>query len=71
MGTPDFAVPSLVALAGGGEIAAVYTRAPMPAGRGMAERRSPVHEAAERLKLPVLHPVTLKGEAAAQTFRAH
>ena len=72
MGTPDFAVPTLVGLAGGGgEIAAVYTRAPMPAGRGMAERRSPVHEAAERLRLPVLHPATLKGEAAAKVFRAH
>ena len=71
MGTPDFAVPTLVGLAGGGEIVAVYTRAPKPAGRGMAERRSPVHEAAERLKLPVLHPATLKGEAAAAAFRAH
>jgi methionyl-tRNA formyltransferase len=72
MGTPDFAVPTLVGLAGGGgEIAAVYTRTPMPAGRGMAPRRSPVHEAAERLRLPVLHPATLKGEAAAEVFRAH
>ncbi len=72
MGTPDFAVPTLVELAGGGgEIAAVYTRAPKSAGRGMAARRSPVHEAAERLRLPVLHPATLKGEAAAEAFRAH
>jgi methionyl-tRNA formyltransferase len=71
MGTPDFAVPTLVALAGGGEIAAVYTRAPKSAGRGLAARRSPVHEAAERLRLPVLHPTTLKGEAAAEAFRAH
>jgi methionyl-tRNA formyltransferase len=72
MGTPDFAVPTLVELAGGGgEIAAVYTRAPKSAGRGMAARRSPVHEAAERLRLPVHHPATLKGEAAAEAFRAH
>jgi len=72
MGTPDFAVPTLVELAGGGgEIAAVYTRAPKSAGRGMAARRSPVHEAAERLRLPVHHPATLKGEAAAEVFRAH
>jgi methionyl-tRNA formyltransferase len=71
MGTPDFAVPTLVELAGGGhEIAAVYTRAPKSAGRGMAERRSPVHEAAERLRFAVLHPATLKDEAAAKTFRA-
>jgi len=72
MGTPDFAAPTLVELAGdGGEIAAVYTRAPKSAGRGMAARRSPVHEAAERLRLPVHHPATLKGEAAAEAFRAH
>jgi methionyl-tRNA formyltransferase len=71
MGTPDFAVPTLVGLAGGsGEIVAVYTRAPKSAGRGMAERRSPVHEAAERLGLSVLHPTTLKDETAAKTFRA-
>jgi methionyl-tRNA formyltransferase len=71
MGTPDFAVPTLVELAGsGGEIAAVYTRAPKSAGRGMAARRSPVHEAAERLRLSVLHPDTLKDETAAKTFRA-
>jgi methionyl-tRNA formyltransferase len=71
MGTPDFAVPTLTELAGGGgEIVAVYTRAPKTAGRGMAERRSPVHEAAERLRIEVLHPTTLKDEAAAKTFRA-
>jgi methionyl-tRNA formyltransferase len=70
MGTPDFAVPTLIELAAGHEIAAAYTRAPKAAGRGMAARRSPVHEAAERLRLPVLHPATLKGEAEAKTFRA-
>ena len=71
MGTPDFAVPTLLELTGAHEIAAVYTRAPKSAGRGMAERRSPVHEAAEKLRLPVLHPATLKGETAADAFRAH
>jgi methionyl-tRNA formyltransferase len=70
MGTPDFAVPTLVELAGGHEIAAVYTRAPKSAGRGLEKRRSPVHEAAEKLHLPVLHPATLKDEAAAEAFRA-
>ena len=34
MGTPDFAVPTLLELvAHGHEIAAVYTRAPKPGGR--------------------------------------
>jgi methionyl-tRNA formyltransferase len=72
MGTPDFAVPALVELAGRGhEIAAVYTRAPAAAGRGMEDRRSPVHEAAVGLGATVLHPASLKGEDAANTFREH
>jgi methionyl-tRNA formyltransferase len=72
MGTPDFAVPTLSALAGGGhEVVAAYTRAPRRAGRGMAERPSPVQAAAERLGIPVLTPAGLRGEAAAASFRAH
>jgi len=71
MGTPDFAVPTLVELAGAGhEIVTVYTRAPKAAGRGMAARRAPVHEAAERLGIRVMDPASLKGEAAT-AFRAH
>ena len=43
MGTPDFAVATLKALlAAGHEIACVYSQPPRPAGRGMAERPSPV-----------------------------
>lgn len=72
MGTPEFAVPTLVELAGRGhEVAAVYTRPPAPAGRGMEDRRSPVHETAARLGIPVLHPASLKGEEAASIFRSH
>ena len=49
MGTPDFAVPTLVELIGQGhEIAAVYTRAPRPAGRGMAPTPTPVAREAMR-----------------------
>jgi methionyl-tRNA formyltransferase len=72
MGTPDFAVPTLVELASRGhEVVAVYTRAPAAGGRGMEERRSPVHETAARFGIPVFHPASLKGEEAAETFRAH
>src|SRR6185295_15375261 len=47
MGTPDFAVPTLSEIAGRGhEIAAVYTRAPKPAGRGMDLKASPVEHQA-------------------------
>ena len=72
MGTPDFAVPTLLALAAAGhEIAAVYTRAAKPAGRGMELQPSPVEREARRLGLPVLTPKTLKDDAAQAAFRAH
>jgi methionyl-tRNA formyltransferase len=72
MGTPDFAVPTLARLAQDGhEIAAVYTRAPAKAGRGMALRPSPVHALADPLGVPVLTPATLRGPEAAETFAGH
>lgn len=71
MGTPDFAVPTLVELAARGhEIAAVYTRAPKPAGRGMDVQRAPVEQEARRLALTVHTPKTLKDEEAQAAFRA-
>jgi methionyl-tRNA formyltransferase len=72
MGTPDFAVPTLVALAAAGHaIAGVYTRAAKPAGRGMDVQATPVEREARRLGLPVLTPVTLKSTEAQDAFRAH
>jgi len=64
-------VPTLIELAARGhELAAVYTRAPKPAGRGMEMQPSPVEREARRLGLPVLTPPTLKNEAAQAEFRA-
>ena len=72
MGTPDFAVPTLLELAAAGhEIAAVYTRAAKAAGRGMELQVSPVEREARRLGLPVLTPTTLKTAEAEAAFRAH
>lgn len=72
MGTPDFAVPTLSALLGyGHEIVACYSRAPAPAGRGMALRLSPVNQAAERFGIPVLTPSTLRTPEALDEFRSH
>ncbi len=72
MGTPDFAVPTLIELAPRGhEIVAVYTRAPKPAGRGMEMQVTPVEREARRLALPVFTPATLKTEEAQADFRAH
>jgi len=71
MGTPDFAVPTLLELASHGhEIAAVYTRAAKPAGRGMKPQPTPVEQAARRLGVPVLTPKTLRSEDAAAAMRA-
>jgi methionyl-tRNA formyltransferase len=72
MGTPDFAVPTLLELvAHGHEIVAVYTRAAKPAGRGMKLQLSPVEREARRLGIPVLTPKTLKTPEALDEFRAH
>ena len=72
MGTPEFAVPTLLDLvAHGHEIAAVYTRAAKPAGRGMKLQPTPVEQQARRLGIPVLTPGTLKTPEALQEFRAY
>ena len=68
MGTPDFSVPILTALAARHEVVAVYSQPPRPAGRGKAERKSPVQLCAEGLGLPVRHPVSLRTEAAVADF---
>lgn len=71
MGTPDFAVPTLTEIVSAGhEVVAVYTRAPKPAGRGQAERKSPVHEAAEDFGIPVMTPKSLRNEAEQLAFAA-
>src|ERR1700682_4836602 len=72
MGTPDFAVPTLLEMvAHGHEIAAVYTRAARPAGRGMKLQPTPVEQEARRLGIPVATPATLKTAEAVAEFRAH
>ena len=72
MGTPDFAVPTLLELvAHGHEIAAVYTRAAKPAGRGMKLQPSSVEQEARRLGVTVLTPTTLKTPDALEEFRGH
>jgi methionyl-tRNA formyltransferase len=72
MGTPDFAVPTLAEIAGAGhDVVAVYSQPPRRAGRGMTERKSPVHAYAEDLGLPVLMPASLKSAEAVESLRAH
>ena len=72
MGTPEFAVPTLLELvAHGHEIAAVYTRTAKPAGRGMKLQPTPVEVQARRLGIPVATPATLKTPEGLEAFRAH
>ena len=73
MGTPDFSVATLEALAEAGhEIVAVYSQPPRPAGRrGLELVKSPVHQAAERRGIPVFTPVNFRAEADREAFRAH
>jgi methionyl-tRNA formyltransferase len=72
MGTPEFAVPTLVEIIGQGhEVVAVYTREPAQAGRGMELRPSAVHRAAQQLGLPVFTPKSLRTEEAAALFASH
>jgi methionyl-tRNA formyltransferase len=71
MGTPEFSVSTLRALADAGhDIAAVYTRPPRPAGRrGLELTPSPVQRGAERLGVEVHTPLSLRGEGEQQAFR--
>ena len=68
MGTPDFSVPVLQALAARHDIVAVYTQPARPAGRGQNLRLSPVQVAAEVLGLQVHSPRTLKSTDAQAEF---
>jgi methionyl-tRNA formyltransferase len=71
MGTPDFAVPTLVALHGTGhDLVGVCCQPPRPAGRGKQPRPAPVQVAAERLALTVETPVSLKDRAAQTAITA-
>ena len=71
MGTPEFAVPTLLALAEDGhEIAAAYTQPPRPAGRGKSLSPSPVQQRAQGAGLPVRTPASLRDAAEQQAFAA-
>ena len=71
MGTPDFAAPTLAGLIEAGHnIAAVYSQPPRPAGRGMAERLTPVHHYALTHNIEVYTPLSLKDAQEQQAFAA-
>lgn len=70
MGTPDFSVPTLSEIVSAGhDVAGVYTQPPRP-GRGMEERKSPVHAFAEEAAIPVFTPKSLRRAEVQQEFAA-
>ncbi len=70
MGSPDFAVPSLEALAGHFQVVGVVTQPDRPAGRGGNVTLPPVKVAAERLKIPVIQPEKLRQPEAMEQLQA-
>ena len=70
MGTPEFSVPALQAVAARHEVACVYSQPARAAGRGQKPRPSPVQAAAEALGIPVRTPVRLKGAEEQAAFAA-
>jgi methionyl-tRNA formyltransferase len=73
MGTPEFAVPTLIGIVREGHsVVAVYTRIPKPGGpRGLEPKMTPVHLTAQSSGIPVFTPATLKSEEAQDVFRGH
>lgn len=70
MGTPDFAVKALEALAARHEVVCVYTREPQEAGRGKKLTKSPVHEFAGAHGILVRTPKTLRSAEAQAELKA-
>ena len=71
LGTPDFAVTCLAALAEAGhEIVAVYSQPPAPRGRGHELKPSPVHACAAELGIEVRTPASMRDPEAIAEFKA-
>ncbi|MED5547729.1 MAG: methionyl-tRNA formyltransferase [Pseudomonadota bacterium] len=69
MGTPDFAARSLAEIAAAGhEVARVYTQPPRRRGRGQAEQKTPVHQLAEVLGIPVSTPDSFRDPQVIEEF---
>lgn len=71
MGSPEFAVPSLRAVAAAGyKLVCVHTQPDRPAGRGQKLMPPPVKMAAEELGLPVCQPERLRTGEVLDQLRA-
>ena len=70
MGTPEFAVPSLLKLIETQEVVGVVTQPDRPAGRGQELRPSPVKAAAAAHAIPLYQPKSLKAPESTEPIRA-
>jgi len=70
MGSPDFSLPGLQALAKHYEVVGVVTQPDRASGRGREIKMPPVKILAQELNLPVLQPEKLKDPAAMEQLRA-
>ncbi len=71
MGTPEFALPALHALAERHDVVAAYSQPPRPAQRGKKLQKTPVHLAAETLGIAVETPRSLKTAEEQARFAAY
>lgn len=71
MGTPDFAVPALNALAHDArvDVTLVVSQPDRVRGRGKRVQRTPVAAAADQANIPTYQPETLRTDAAVETLR--
>jgi methionyl-tRNA formyltransferase len=71
MGTPEFAIPTLLEISRSGLAPiAVYTRAPAQSGRrGLQIRKAPVHLTADSLAIPVFTPSSLRDAETQKQFK--
>jgi methionyl-tRNA formyltransferase len=71
LGTPDFAVSALAAIADAGhEVACAYSQPPAPRGRGHELKPSPVQAFAEAHGIPVRTPASMRDPDEIAAFRA-
>jgi methionyl-tRNA formyltransferase len=70
MGSPDFALPVLRALAGAYEVVGVVTQPDRASGRGRELKPPPVKILAQELDIPVIQPEKLKQPEAMEQLRA-
>ncbi|MGZ9164735.1 MAG: methionyl-tRNA formyltransferase, partial [Anaerolineales bacterium] len=70
MGSPDFALPSLRALAGAYEVVGVVTQPDRASGRGRELKSPPVKILAQELGIPLIQPEKLRAPEAMEQLRA-